>query len=258
MRCCRNFSCIEWVCVCKWVSFAMRTSSYYAALRPTIHIILLEIFGIHFFIDQFLLPFFWNHDFELPRRESNMKHLLLLNVHFDSATSKVTIWLRSHFGQSHWTRSIFKSSSTRSVNFITASHCHMHSTNTHTCFLRTWVYAMPSHSVASSEIHVWLTFVYISKFHSNPIIILSSQNDSQVFLIYFYDSREKKPASITNVLGAFFSSVKPRSVYPCHESCWHNGMCILQLLRERKNEWTVSNFSAIYSYNWNAFECDLL
>lgn len=132
MRCCRNFSCIEWVCVCKSFLCHGNKSSYYACSPPTFHIFLFEMFEIHSVMFNFflLVLFLCSHDFELPRRESNVKHLLLLNVHFDLATSKVTIWLPNHLGQSHWTRFILKSSSTRSVNFIALSCCHMHCTNT--------------------------------------------------------------------------------------------------------------------------------
>lgn len=61
----------------------------------------------------------------------------------------------------------------------------------------------------------------------------------------FYDSREKKTASITKILRLFFififSEAKFCSVYSCHESCSYNGMNVHFAIVTRK-KWNVSIF----------------
>lgn len=260
MRCCRNFSCIEWVCVCKSFLCHGNKSSYYASSPPTFHIFLFEMFEIHSVMFNFflLVLFLCSHDFELPRRESNVKHLLLLNVHFDLATeSSRSITLNSFHSKKFQ----------HSVGQFYCSILLPHALYNHKCWCcslfvqRTWVYAMQSHFVASSEISVWLTFVYILKFHCNPIIILSSQNHSAEFLIYFMTREKRKQHQSQKYWGffSFSSSAKPNSAVCIHvmnHARTMEWMCILQLLRE-KNE--MSRFFRDSPMAWmKAFECDLL
>lgn len=227
MRCCRNFSCIEWLCVCKSFLCYGNKSSCYASSPPTFHIILLQLFGIRFLTINFFPPY-----------------SILVQPRFWIATQRIECgafitfkcalrfgYVRSNDLATESSRSIILNS-LRCKKFqhsFGQFYCRILLPHAHILMLQlicTWVYAVQSHFVASSEISVWLTFVYISEFHCNPIIILSSQNHSLEFLTYFMICERKENSINHQKLGIFPLQTKP-----------HSAVCIHAMNHVRTMEW---------------------
>lgn len=191
MRCCRNFSCIEWDCVLR--IFFERNTHIYASSWPTFHIFLLQIFEFLFLAITFVPKFHFAHPrFELSRRKlkrtyTNMKNLLLRVVHFELRFG-CTMHIESNnlaiefLGQSHWARYILKILAFIRSILLPHEFTHIHTSMNRDKYIysqtiSTNVIAMQSNLGASFQIFDWHS-VYISKFHSNPIIILWTQNHS--------------------------------------------------------------------------------